>query len=63
MNKMDTKFSRRGFMASAGLAALGTTAAGMSLRAGAWAQSTDDLVAAAQKEGKVVLYTGSAERS
>ncbi|RDW12926.1 ABC transporter substrate-binding protein [Paracoccus thiocyanatus] len=61
MNKMDTKFSRRGFMASAGLAALGTTAAGMSLRAGAWAQSTDDLVAAAQKEGKVVLYTGSAE--
>lgn len=59
MNK--TIFSRRGFMASAGLATLGTVAAGMSLRSAAWAQASSDLVAAAQKEGKVVLYTGSAE--
>jgi len=61
MDKTANGMTRRGLLASAGMAAIGTMVAGMSLRAAAWAQGSDDLVAAAQKEGKVVLYTGSAE--
>lgn len=53
--------SRRRFLKTTGLAAASTMVGGFSIRSGAWAQSSDDLVAAAQAEGKVMLYTGSAE--
>lgn len=59
--KLTPKGTRRDFLRTTGLAAAGGMIGGMSIRTGAWAQSSDDLVAAAQAEGKVVLYTGSAE--
>ncbi|WP_138471217.1 ABC transporter substrate-binding protein [Poseidonocella sp. HB161398] len=56
-----TRTSRRGFLQTTGLAAASAMVGGFSIRTGAWAQDSDDPVAAAQAEGKVMLYTGSAE--
>lgn len=57
----NTLKTRRDFLRTTGLATAGGLIAGASLRTGAWAQSSSDLIAAAQAEGKVVMYTGSAE--
>lgn len=52
---------RRNFLTTAGAAAAGGLIGGSLMRSVAWAASHSDMVAAAQAEGKVMLYTGSAE--